>query len=66
MPIWRWFLIFQCQPVLNAQMTDKKPEPTPPRPPLRLPPNCRDVTAEKTGTVIRVVGATAAKATKPR
>jgi hypothetical protein len=40
-------------------MTDK-PAPTPPREPLRLPPNCRDVTAEKAGTVIGIVGATAA------
>jgi hypothetical protein len=43
-------------------MTDK-PAPTPSREPLVLPPNFRDVTAEKIGTV---VGATAAeKATKP-
>jgi hypothetical protein len=42
-----------------ARMTDK-PAPTPPREPLRLPPNCRDVTAEKAGTVIGIVGATAA------
>ena len=40
-------------------------EVTPPREPLRLPPNFRDVTAEKIGTVIGIVGATAAKATKP-
>jgi Tfp pilus assembly ATPase PilU len=34
--------------------------------PLVLPPNFRDVTAEKVGTVIGIVGATAAaKATKP-
>jgi hypothetical protein len=46
-------------------MTDKKPEPTPSRPPLVLPPNCRDVTAEKIGTVIGIIGAAAAKATKP-
>jgi hypothetical protein len=40
-------------------MTDKKPEPTtPPRPPLGLPPNFRDVTA--VGTVMAIVGATAA------
>jgi hypothetical protein len=38
-------------------MTDK-PAPTPPRPPLV--PNFRDVTAEKIGTVIGIVGATAA------
>jgi hypothetical protein len=38
-------------------MTDKKPEPTtPPRPPLVLPPNGRDVTAEKVGTVIGIIG----------
>jgi hypothetical protein len=41
------------------------PLPTSPREPLRLPPYCRDVTAEKVGTVIGIVGATAAKATKP-
>jgi hypothetical protein len=40
-------------------MTDKKPEPTP-RQPLVLPPNGRDVTAEKIGTVIGISGATAA------
>jgi hypothetical protein len=40
----------------NAQMTGP-----PPREPLWLPPNCRDVTAEKVGTVIGIVGATAAK-----
>jgi hypothetical protein len=45
-------------------MTDK-PNPVPPRQPLVLPPNCRDVTAEKIGTVIGIVGATAAKPTKP-
>jgi hypothetical protein len=33
-------------------MTDK-----PHRPPLVLPPNCRDVTAEKIGTVIGIIGA---------
>jgi hypothetical protein len=32
---------------------------------LVRPPNCRDVTAEKIGTVIGIIGATAAKATKP-
>jgi hypothetical protein len=46
------------------KMTDK-PASTPPREPLRLPPNGRDVTAEKIGTVIGIIGATAAKATKP-
>jgi hypothetical protein len=40
-------------------MTDK-PAPTPLREPLRLPPNCRDVTAKKIGTVIGIIGATAA------
>jgi hypothetical protein len=30
-----------------------------------LPPNFRDVTAEKIGAVIGIVGATGAKATKP-
>jgi hypothetical protein len=33
---------------------------TPPREPLRLPPNFRDVTAEKVGTAMGIVGATAA------
>jgi Tfp pilus assembly ATPase PilU len=43
-----------------------KQAPTPPRPPLVLPPNFRDVTAERIGTVIGIVGATAAgKGTKP-
>jgi hypothetical protein len=43
-----------------------KPAPTPPRAPLVFPPNGRDVTAERVGTVIGIVGATApAKATKP-
>jgi hypothetical protein len=45
-------------------MTDK-PNPVPPRLPLVLPPNFRDVTAEKIGTVIGIVGAAPAKATKP-
>jgi hypothetical protein len=45
-------------------MLTDKPAPTPPREPLRLPPNGRDVTAEQIGTV---VGATAVgKATKAR
>jgi len=47
----------QCQ-MLN--ITDK-PAPTPPRPPLQLPPNFVDRTAEKIGTVIGIVGATAAE-----
>jgi hypothetical protein len=47
-------------------MTDT-PAPTPPRePPLVLAPNCRDVTAEKIGTVIGIVGATAAGKAKPK
>jgi hypothetical protein len=37
-------------------MTDK-PDPTPSRPPLVLPPNFRDVTAERVGTVIAIMGA---------
>jgi hypothetical protein len=45
-------------------MTDK-PASTPPRPPLVLPPNFRDVTAEKVGTVMVIIGAAAAgKGTK--
>jgi hypothetical protein len=32
----------------------------PPRRPLVLPPNFRDVTAEKVGTVVAIVGAPAA------
>jgi hypothetical protein len=43
-------------------MTEKKPEPT--TPPREPPPNCRDVTAEKIGTVIGIVGATATKPTR--
>jgi hypothetical protein len=46
-------------------MTDKKPEPVLSSRGLRLPPNAIEVTAEKAGTVIGIVGATAAKATKP-
>jgi Tfp pilus assembly ATPase PilU len=46
-------------------MTDK-PAPPPPCQPLVLPPNFRDVTAERVGTVIGIIGATAAgKGTKP-
>jgi Tfp pilus assembly ATPase PilU len=46
-------------------MTDK-PAPKPPRKPYVLPPNFRDVTAEKIGTVIGIIGATGTgKATKP-
>jgi hypothetical protein len=40
-------------------MTDK-PAPTPPRQPLRLPPNVVDKTAENIGTVIGIIGAMAA------
>jgi hypothetical protein len=40
----------------NPRMTDN-PAPTPPRPPLVLPSNCRDVTAERVGTVIGIIGA---------
>jgi hypothetical protein len=50
---------------MDLSMTEK-PTPTPAREPLRLPANCRDVTAEKIGTVIGITGATAAaKAMKP-
>jgi hypothetical protein len=35
-------------------MTDDKPAP---KPPLVLPPNCRDTTAEHVGTIIAIVGA---------
>jgi hypothetical protein len=44
-----------------------KPAPTPPRKPLVFPANFKDVTAEtvRSGTVIGIVGTTAAKATKP-
>jgi hypothetical protein len=43
-----------------------KPEPvTPPRPPpLVLPPNGRDVTAEKVGTIFAIVGAGGAQKLK--
>jgi len=36
------------------------------RPPLVLPPNFRDVTAEKVGTVVAMVGATAGGKDKPK
>jgi hypothetical protein len=63
---WASLRPLRCRPCYNATITDKptRPEPTP-RPPLVLPPNFRDVTAEKIGTVIGIVGAMAAKATKP-
>jgi hypothetical protein len=56
-----------CQQNDGNAMADKKPGPAPQRSSrgLLLPPNCREVTAEQTGTVIGIVGATAAKATKP-
>jgi Tfp pilus assembly ATPase PilU len=41
-------------------------EVTPPREPLRLPPNFRDVTAEKIGTVIGIVGAAGAGKGAPK
>jgi hypothetical protein len=53
------------------RMIDNKPEASEtvqdskPRPPLVFPPNFRDVTAEKVGTIVGIVGVTAAKATKP-
>jgi hypothetical protein len=45
------------KPEQSVTVTDSKP-----RPPLVFPPNFRDVTAEKIGTVIGIVGA---KGTKP-
>jgi len=39
---------------------------TPPRQPLVLPPNFRDVTAEKVGTVIAIVGAPKPPKAKPK
>jgi hypothetical protein len=42
---------------LRLLATTDKPNPVPPRQPLVLPPNFRDVTAERVGTVI--VGAVA-------
>jgi len=50
----------RCQPVPQC------PDDRPPREPLRLPPNCRDVMAEKMGTAMEIVGATAAKAPPSR
>jgi hypothetical protein len=47
-------------------MTDKPEPATPPKPPLVLPPNFIDWTAEKIGTVIGIVGATAAQKGKPK
>jgi hypothetical protein len=45
-------------------LTDK-PAATPPRPPLVLPPNCRDA-AEKVGTIFGIVGATASRLGAPK
>jgi hypothetical protein len=42
--------------MMGMAMTDK-PNPVPPRQPPVLPPNFRDVTAKKVGTVIGIVGA---------
>ena len=67
MPICNGFLTLPVPShVTMALMTDNPKNPvSPPRQPLVLPANCRDVTAEKIDTVIGIVGATAAKATKP-
>jgi hypothetical protein len=46
-------------------MTDE-PKPVPPRQPLPLPPNFRDVTAEKVGTVMAIVGAPKPPKDKPK
>jgi hypothetical protein len=46
-------------------MTDK-PAPTLPREPLALPSNGRDVTAEKVGTVIAIVGRRSRRRIGPR
>jgi hypothetical protein len=49
------------KPEQSVTVTDSKP-----RPPLVFPPNFRDVTAEKIGTTIGIIGATGAqKGTKP-
>jgi hypothetical protein len=62
----RYTLHSVTPPAMSCTMTDK-PAPPPPRQPLRLPPNCVDRTAERTGTITVIVGATAAasKGTKP-
>src|SRR5271169_452778 len=39
----------------RPSMTDK-PAPKPPRPPFQPPPNFRDVTAERVGTITVVIG----------
>jgi hypothetical protein len=51
--------------MMGNAMTDS-PNPVPPRQPLALPPNFRDVTAEKVGTVVAIVGAVAAGKAKPK
>src|SRR5260370_27522187 len=53
-------------PQIRTTTALPRPAPTPPRQPLQLPPNFRDVTAEKIGTVTGIVGAAGAKATQPR
>jgi hypothetical protein len=45
---------------------DRQPNPVPSRPPLVLPPNFRDVTAERVGTVVAIVGAMAAPKGEPK
>jgi hypothetical protein len=47
------FALSSASPCYNAHMTDK-PATTPPREPLVLPANGRDVTAGKIGTVIGI------------
>jgi Tfp pilus assembly ATPase PilU len=47
-------------------MAPQSDNPVPPRQPLALPPNFRDVTAEKGSTVVVIVGATAAGKAKPK
>jgi hypothetical protein len=46
-------------------MTDTPP-PAPPRPPLVLPPNFVDRTAERVGTVMAIVGAPKPPKDKPK
>jgi Tfp pilus assembly ATPase PilU len=53
MPIWRWFPdTSSANPMLHDRQATRQP--------LRLPPNFRDVTADKVGTVIGIIGATGA------
>jgi hypothetical protein len=49
--------MFRHDPMKDGTTMPDYPNPVPPRPPLALPPNFRDVTAEKVGTVIAIVGA---------